>query len=83
MPFYEVWYRDIPEPLEFTTASRYTESEILDHILANEQIAAPGAAPSEEGQPVSPKPSVSELIAQHKLAPVRYTEDGSEINTIH
>ena len=72
MPSYSVWYRNNPEPLEFATAFRCTEAQILDHVLTQEQIAPPAA----------PAPGVKELIATHKLAPVRYTEDESEAHTI-
>ena len=71
MPSYSVWYRNNPEPLEFATAYRCTETQIVDHILAHEKIAQPEGAPS-----------VQELIASNHLAPVRYTEDESETNTI-
>jgi hypothetical protein len=74
MPLYRVWYRDIEEPIEFSTATRTSEAEIVAHVLAHDNVAAaagPGAAPS-----------VKELIARHKLAPLRYTEDESEINNI-
>lgn len=74
MPFYRVWYREIDTPLAFSTTSRFTEAEIVDRILANEHIdvaAGPGVAPT-----------VTQRIAQHGLAPVRYTEDESEINRI-
>lgn len=71
MPSYSVWYRNNPEPLEFATAYRCTETQIVDHILAHEKIA------QQEGAP-----SVQELIASNNLAPVRYTEDESETNTI-
>lgn len=74
MPSYSVWYRNNPEPLEFVTAYRCTETQIVDHILAHENIAPPAAAPA--------TPTVQELIASNKLAPVRYVEDESEINTI-
>lgn len=75
MPLYRVWYRDIEEPLEFSTASRTSETEIVERVLANENVATPAEAGA--------TPSVKDLIAQHKLAPVRYTEDESEINNIH
>lgn len=73
MPSYSVWYRNNPEPLAFSTAFRCTEAQILDHVLTQEQIAPSTATPA---------PSVKELIDTHKLAPVRYTEDESEANTI-
>lgn len=82
MPNYRVWYRDIPEPLEFASAGRCSDIEILDQIFAHENIA-PSAIPSAQGgNPASAAPTVQELIAQHHLAPVRYTEDESEIQTI-
>lgn len=71
MPSYSVWYRNNPAPLEFVTAYRCTEWQILEHILTQEKMA-----------PVAAGPSVKELIASHELAPVRYTEDESETNTI-
>jgi len=71
MPLYRVWYRDIPEPLEFTAANRCSELEILEHILAQEKIAPAGTGPA-----------VSEIIEKNRLAPVRYTEDESELNVI-
>ena len=74
MPLYRVWYRDIEEPLEFSTASRASEAEIVGHVLAQEKIGTPADAGG--------APSLKELIARHKLAPVRYTEDESEINNI-
>ncbi len=74
MPSYSVWYRNNPEPLEFATAYRCTETQIVDHILAHEKLASPGADPA--------MPSVQDIIASNNLAPVRYTEDESETNTI-
>lgn len=74
MPLYRVWYRDREEPLEFTTASRTSEAEIVERVLAYEQTAMP----AESGNSAS----VAELIDLHKLAPVRYTEDESEMNVI-
>jgi hypothetical protein len=72
MPGYSVWYRNNPAPLEFVTAYRSTELQIVEHILAQEKIA----------MPAGDTPGVKELIAMHALAPVRYTEDESEANTI-
>jgi len=74
MPLYRVWYRDIEEPLEFSAASRLSETEIVARVLTHEKIDAP--AP--DGHPAALK----ESIAAHQLAPVRYTEDESEINNI-
>jgi hypothetical protein len=82
MPNYRVWYRDIPEPLEFASAGRCSESEILDHIFAHENIAPSAIPPAQDAGPGSAAPTVQELIARHHLAPVRYTEDESEIQTI-
>lgn len=73
MPMYQVWYRDSEAPLAFTTASRCSEDEIVQRILAHEHIAAPAG---EEHA------SASAMIAANKLAPVRYLEDESEINRI-
>jgi len=70
MPNYCVWYRDNEEPLQFTTPGRISEAEILDQVLAHEGI-----------EPAGPT-TVQALIASHNLAPVRYTEDESEMNTI-
>jgi hypothetical protein len=72
MPMYSVWYRDIPEPLEFVTITRSTDMQIVARILDQEKIAAP----------VSGGATVQDLIAANKLAPVRYTEDESEMNFI-
>ena len=74
MPSYSVWYRNNPEPLEFATAYRCTEVQIVDQILEHERIAPAATA--------APYPGVSELIARNELAPVRYTEDESEMHTI-
>jgi hypothetical protein len=82
MPSYRVWYRDIPEPLEFVTASRSSEIDLLDHILAHEHIVPSVSPPGQRGDPASPAPTVQELIARNNLAPVRYTEDESEIQRI-
>ncbi|MET0320653.1 MAG: hypothetical protein ABW069_08035 [Duganella sp.] len=75
MPFYKVWYRNSAEALEFSSAARVREEEIIERILARENIAAPvgtdGAAPS-----------VGELIKKNNLAPVRYAEDEGEPYTI-
>jgi hypothetical protein len=70
MPIYRVWYRDNTEPLQFAAPSRCSESEILDHIYAHEQIAPVAAA------------DVKESIDRNQLGQVRYTEDESEINVI-
>jgi hypothetical protein len=73
MPIYRVWYRDNTEPLQFAAPNRCSESEILDHIFAHEQIAA---------DPASAALDVKALIEKNQLGQVRYTEDESEINVI-
>ena len=70
MPLYRVWYRDNEEPLEFTTPGRIGEAEILDRVLEHERIER------------TPSSTAQALVAGHALAPVRYTEDESEMNTI-
>lgn len=70
MPIYRVWYRNNEEPLEFATPGRISETEIVEHVLAHEGIELAGPT------------TVQALIATHALAPVRYTEDESEMNTI-
>ena len=82
MPSYSVWYRNNPEPLEFATAYRCTELQILEHIFAKENIALAAAPAARAEMPVAAGPSAQELIVAHQLAPVRYTEDESEANTI-
>ena len=78
MPNYRVWYRDNEEPLEFATAYRCSEQQILEQVFAHEKIA-----PSDgSGNSGAAAPSVQERIAANHLAPVRYTEDESEINII-
>lgn len=70
MPTYRVWYRNNEEPLEFATPGRISEAEIVDRVLAHERIERPDAS------------TARELVASHGLAPVRYTEDESEMNAI-
>jgi hypothetical protein len=72
MPGYSVWYRNNPTPLEFVTAYRCTQLQIVEHILAQEKI----------GLPAEDTTGVNALIATHALEPVCYTEDESETNTI-
>ncbi|MCS0633533.1 hypothetical protein NX786_29760 [Telluria mixta] len=69
MPTYRVWYRNNEEPLEFATPGRISEAEIVEHVLEHERIER-GAS------------NLQELVASHNLAPVRYTEDESEMNAI-
>lgn len=74
MPNFRVWYRDNPEPLEFATAYRPSELQIVEQILSHEKITvADGEAAGT---------TATALIAANSLAPVRYTEDASEINVI-
>jgi len=40
MPVYRVWYRNNDEPLEFTTSGRYSEAQILEHVLQHEGVGA-------------------------------------------
>jgi hypothetical protein len=82
MPSYRVWYRDIPEPLEFDTIGRCSDMDILDRIFTHEHIVPSVIPPAQRGDAASATPTVQELIARNKLAPVRYTEDESEMNTI-
>jgi len=69
MPFYKVWYRNSPEPLEHSSASILHEDKILDLVLQKENIASTGT-------------SLKDIIASNNLGPVRYTEDESEPFTI-
>jgi len=39
MPVYRVWYRNNEEPLQFATPGRYSEAQIVQHVLAHEGIA--------------------------------------------
>lgn len=82
MPNYRVWYRDNEEPLEFATAYRCSEAQIVDQVFAHEKIAPSAAASAGSGDSGAAAPSVQERIADYHLAPVRYTEDESEINII-
>jgi hypothetical protein len=76
MPLYRVWYQNKSEPLEFTSAGILREDAIVERVLAQENIRADSDAAA--GKP----PSLQELIANNNLAPVRYTEDESEPQTI-
>jgi hypothetical protein len=82
MPTYRVWYRNNAEPLEFVTESRYSDEQILDRILAQENIIPFVIPPAGRGEPGAAAPTLKEVIARNNLAPVRYTEDESEINNI-
>lgn len=74
MPVYRVWYRNNEEPLEFAAPGRYSDTQIVRHVLQHEGIAQDDTAAA--------LASAQALIAAHGLAPVRYTEDESEMNTI-
>ncbi|HEX8786893.1 MAG TPA: hypothetical protein VF793_11970 [Telluria sp.] len=82
MPTYRVWYRDNEDPLEFVTEGRYSDEQILDRILAHENISASGFTPGQGGEAASAALPLKELIIRNHLAPVRYIEDESEMNTI-
>jgi hypothetical protein len=82
MPTYRVWYRNNAEPLEFVTESRYSDEQILDRILAQENIIPFVIPRADRGEPGAVAPTLKEVIARNNLAPVRYTEDESEINNI-
>jgi hypothetical protein len=70
MPLYNVWYQNKTEPLEFSSASRVREEQILDRIFEHEKLAPDASS------------TLSERIEKNNLAPVRYTEDESEPYTI-
>lgn len=84
MPYYQVWYRNNPQPLEFSSAARVRDEEIVARILEHEGIGAAdategtGATGVTDGQP----PTLGALIQAHGLAPVRYAEDEGEPYTI-
>lgn len=82
MPFYKVWYRNNPEPLEYSSASILHEDKVLDLVLQKENIIAHLIPDAMRGGPASISPSLKEIIARNNLAPVRYTEDESEPFTI-
>jgi hypothetical protein len=70
MPIYRVWYRNNEEPLEFATPGRINETDIVERVLEHERLERSASS------------TVPQLIASHNLAPVRYTEDESEMNAI-
>lgn len=82
MPFYKVWYSNKTEPLEFSTAGRCREEDIVERVLAAEKIAAQPTPDADRGDAGATAPSLKEVIARNNLAPVRYTEDESEPHTI-
>jgi hypothetical protein len=75
MPFYKVWYRNNPQPLEFSSAARVRDAEIVARIFQHENINPPVLA---DGQ----SSNLGALIAANGLAPVRYAEDEGEPFTI-
>ena len=81
MPFYKVWYRNNPEPLEYSSASILHEDKVLDLVLQKENIAARLISDATRGA-ASKGQSLTEIIARNSLGPVRYTEDESEPFTI-
>lgn len=70
MPFYKVWYSNKSEPLEFSSASRVADTQILDRVFAHENLTA------------DPASTLGQRIAANNLGPVRYTEDEGEPYTI-
>jgi hypothetical protein len=82
MPFYKVWYQNKPEPLEFSTAGRIREEEIVERVLAHEQRIAYASPEVDHGDAATVRPTVLEIISSNDLTPVRYTEDESEPFTI-
>lgn len=80
MPNFRVWYRDNPAPLEFATAYRASELQIVEQILLHENIAMRDGGTT--GTIGTNGTTATALIAANNLAPVRYTEDESEINVI-
>lgn len=82
MPFYKVWYSNKTEPLEFSTAGRCREEEIIDRVLAKEAMVPYQGADAIRGERGDTAPSLNEIIANNNLTPVRYTEDESEPFTI-
>jgi len=38
MPVYRVWYRNNDEPLQFATPGRYSETQIVRHVLEHEGL---------------------------------------------
>lgn len=75
MPFYKVWYRNNSQPLEFSSAARVRDEEIVERIFQHENIAHPATANG-------PSPTLGALIEANGLAPVRYAEDEGEPFTI-
>jgi hypothetical protein len=74
MPFYKVWYRNNPQPLEFSSAGRVRDEEIVERIFQHESITPVAAA--------GDAPTLGALVEANGLAPVRYAEDEGEPYTI-
>ena len=81
MPTYQIWYRDNEEPFIIDRASRLSDKQIVEEVMERERIALPPVAPAGTDHAV-PTPDAAELIAKNGLAPLRYTEDESEMHTI-
>lgn len=83
MPLYKVWYKNVDEPLQFSSIGRCSEEEIVLKVLAHEgtteQLAAERASADHADRPPL---SLAELIKHGGLGSVRYTEDESEMNAI-
>lgn len=73
MPFYKVWYRNNAQPLEFSSAFRVRDEEIVARIFQHEKLEAPASGESH---------TLGALIEANGLAPVRYAEDEGEPFTI-
>ena len=83
MPLYKVWYKNVDEPLQFSSIGRCSEEEIVLKVLAHEGAAGQLAADrARGGQTDLQRPSLAELIEHGGLGSVRYTEDESEMNAI-
>ena len=71
MPFYKVWYRNNPQPLEFSSAARVRDEEIVQRIFQHETIDSLDATGGQA-------PTLGARIKAAGLAPVRYAEDEGE-----
>jgi hypothetical protein len=83
MPLYKVWYKNVDEPLQFSSIGRCSEEEIVLMVLQHEGMAEQLVADRARGdQADRQRPSLAELIKNGGLGSVRYTEDESEMNAI-
>ncbi len=83
MPLYKVWYKNVDEPLQFSSIGRCSEEEIVLKVLAHEATAGQFVPDRARGdQADRQRPSLAELIKHGGLGSVRYTEDESEMNAI-